>query len=233
MHDEKQHDRVTNEIAGSSGVDGNSRTCFIFRSSSTRRRLSAGRRPSRSLRALRSGLRARAGPCRWRSRGPRGLATSTCSARGLGLGIGGGWCRARCLAKFDRLCGRGRPLPAAPAVAERPASRPRQVPHLARSQPFATAETAPVAPRAPRCVPQMMSSGGYLTGPEPLRCSERHATARRTWQLEMEMAKIAFEAAAVGPGDSTPTRRPSRAAPRPPAIVVKHVDRLEGKALAT
>eukprot|EP00913_Durusdinium_trenchii_P014926 g14000.t1 len=93
--------------------------------------------------------------------------------------------RSRCLAKFERLC--------------TPTRRPRRRVAAQHTQPFATDDTTPPAAPARRVVPpQALPSALFLSdGPEPLRFSERHLAARRTWQLEMEMAKIAFTAGRV------------------------------------
>ncbi|CAK9039998.1 Caskin-1 (CASK-interacting protein 1) [Durusdinium trenchii] len=113
--------------------------------------------------------------------------------------------RSRCLAKFERLCTPTRsaaPDEAAWGRDKREAHetfRPRRRVAAQHTQPFATDDTTPPAAPARRVVPpQALPSALFLSdGPEPLRFSERHLAARRTWQLEMEMAKIAFTAGRV------------------------------------
>eukprot|EP00435_Cladocopium_sp_Y103_P045553 s1765_g13.t1 len=138
--------------------------------------------------------------------------------------------RSRCLAKFDRLCTPSRSHPSQVRPAEEAWGRDtreihdtfrpkRRVAAQPVTQPFSTDETpAPASPAPRRIAPQMMPSTLFLgEGPDPLRGSDRHAAARRTWQLEMEMAKIAFAAGRVAVATCSPSDsiRSSRPASRP------------------
>ncbi|CAJ1381248.1 unnamed protein product [Effrenium voratum] len=132
--------------------------------------------------------------------------------------------RSKCLSKFDRLCSAPGRAARGGRFQEHWSFRPsRRISNVETSQPFATDFTELQRSPSPRQHPLDVASAQFLgESPEMLGASERHQDARRTWQLEMEMAKISLAAGRIAAVSTLQSTRraatPGASKPRTPRV---------------